>query len=688
MNWLITRRTSIGYFLVSYLSIFLLSVFLNVGADLRVTSDGVLARSLISSLILWYALYLTSFSRLLYGITLTILAFLLTLKIYYAHVLGVHIEPAVFEGMFDTSPEEVARLGSLKPVAILLAMLLFLMVGVEFGWLKAREFRQRVAWHFIKWLIVLVVLGGYSFATGRLGAAELQRLAEQAFPVNFVKQFAIAARARYRLYVANTKKVDIASKYPFALHDKTSLTVVFIRAESLRSRSFPLVKDVRDRDNMLPDIGRMVVLRNMFSYDNYTQAAVPWMLSRSVDDHLLNEKSFISVLRKLGFDTTWLGCDNSNIAGFATPIVNYSLEADRALFVGKLGDWLKQQPVGTIRRLVGPSFHDERQFAYLLANLGDRDNGRQFFWVEMNGSHVPWRGFSEAYVYARPLCDKLLDEVYSCPREAAASSYNSTVLFTQHALRSLINKLKDRNAIVFFASDHGESTGEGGLYGHGFMLPNGSRRIRDQINPAFMVWMSDRFVATHHDALEALQAHSQDYARHDVIFHSVLDVLGVDSPIVDRKKSLFSPAFVARPRFVEYRYKSKGGKVFIADYNRVEFGFTNLDALPGEVAELALDLPGSDRLIEIGLSDRYTNSNFTGRIGYELRQGGKIIAHGDIAEKNDRSGRRVLVDLSRSHHLVFRLIASDKVEKGWSWGAAAKTTIRLHEVESIGHAKR
>ena len=145
MTWLAARRASIGYFLVSYLSIFLLSVFLNVGADFRITSDGVLARSMISSLILWYTLYLTSFNRILYGMMLTILALLLTLKIYYAHVLGVHIEPAVFEGMFDTSPEEVARLGSLKPVAILLAMLLFLMVGVEFGWLKAREFRHRGA---------------------------------------------------------------------------------------------------------------------------------------------------------------------------------------------------------------------------------------------------------------------------------------------------------------------------------------------------------------------------------------------------------------------------------------------------------------------------------------------------------------------------------------------------------------
>ena len=688
MNWLAARRASIGYFFLSYISIFLLSVFLNVGADFRVTSDGVLARSLISSLILWYALYLTSFNRILYGMMLTILALLLTLKIYYAHVLGVHIEPAVFEGMFDTSPEEVARLGSLKPVAILLAMLLFLMVGVEFGWLKAREFRHRVAWHFVKWLIVLIVLGSYSFATGRLSAVELERLAEQAFPVNFLKQFTIAAKARYRLYVANKEKVDIASKYPFSLDGKAPLMVVFVRAESLRSRSFPLVEGRRDVGNMLPDIGRMVVLPNIFSYDNYTQAAVPWMLSRSVDDRLLNEKSFISVLRKLGFDTTWLGCDNSNIAGFATPIVNYSMEADRSLFVGKLEDWIKQQPQGIIRRLVGPhGGSDARQFGYLLYNLGDKDEKRQFFWVEMNGSHVPWRGFSEAYIYAQPLCDKSLDEVYSCSQEEASNSYNSTVLFAQHLLRRLIEKLKDRNAIVFFASDHGESTGEDGLYGHGFMLPSGARRIRDQINPAFMVWASDRFVASHPEVMETLQAHSGSYARHDVIFHSVLDVLGVDSPIIDRKKSLFSPSFVARPPFVEYRYKSKNGKVFIADYNKIEFGFMGSDAVPGEVAELGIDLPGDDRLVEIELSDRYSNEKFPGRITYELKQSEKVIASGDIVEKNDDPGKRVVVDLSRSHHLVFRLIASKKVEKGWAWGAAAKTTIKFHEVDSSRRAE-
>ncbi len=589
-----SRRKGFLYYLISFVGVFLLGLFVNQEGGGELVDRGVLLRSLVTGLVVWYVLYLASFNRVLYGTAVLLLGVLLTIRVYYVHILGLHIEPAIFEGMFDTSPDEVARLGSVKPLVIFVIVVIYLLVVAEFGWLKRQHLRRRLLVHGAKWGVAILVLIGYLVTTTHVVPGGITAVVEEAFPGRILQSLTEAAKARYRMYKANSEKVDLTTRHSFRLSDDNPVIVVFMRGESLRSRSFPIDRDVISPVNQLPDSGEYVFLDNVFSYANYTQAAVPWMLSRSVGDKLLNEKSFISVLKSLGFDTTWLGCDRSDVTSFAAPIVNYSLEADRALFAGQLEQWVADHPEGYVFRLVGGFFNDSMQIAYLLSDVKkNRDSGRAFYWVEMNGSHVPWRGFAEDYIYARPICDRVLDEVFECSEKEAVNAYNSTILASQHALRLLLEALSDKNSVVVFAADHGESTGENGLYGHGFMLPEGSRHIRDQVNPAMMVWMSERFAESHKDQLVALKENAGSYMRHDVIFHSILDVLGVESEVIDRSKSVFSRSFVSRPRFVEYRYEVLGGKVIEQGYNRLVFEIDLQTLSKGGTAMLKL-IFGSD----------------------------------------------------------------------------------------------
>jgi glucan phosphoethanolaminetransferase (alkaline phosphatase superfamily) len=483
----------------------------------------------------------------------------------------VHIEPSIFEGIFDTNFDEVKRLGSSKPIFIFLIILLYLIVIIEFSWFKTFTFKKRVKVHLFKVVILIGLLVSYGVYRDNLHLKSLTKFVQTVYPVSFINSFYKATKARYKLYKMNKSKIDIVKKYNFTRDKDANFIVVFVRGESLRARSFPITDKNIPLQYRLDDLNNTVFYDNVYSYANYTQAAVPWMLTRSVDDKLQNEKSLISVVRDVGFDTTWIGCDHSNLANFATPIVNYSLEANRSLFLGKLHDWqINNQILGKLHdcqinnqnkklkennrfpqqkyfnEVVGSNSHDGLQFSYILSKINSSiDKKNYFFWLEMNGSHVPWTTLvPEKFRLYKPFCSKVIDEIKECSEKEAKNAYNNTILYTQYLLKKLILSLEHKNAIVFFASDHGESTGESGYYGHGFMLPEDKRKIRDQINPAFMIWMSDKFRKQHKKEYEALKNNSEKTMKHNILFHSILDILGIKSSIIDKRNSIFRDEFI------------------------------------------------------------------------------------------------------------------------------------------------
>lgn len=78
--------------------------------------------------------------------------------------------------------------------------------------------------------------------------------------------------------------------------------------------------------------------------------------------------------------------------------------------------------------------------------------------------------------------------------------------------------------MVFYASDHGESLGENGLYLHGapwFMAP------LQQIKVPMMVWLSDRFQQSLGVSMACLSRKSAEPLSHDNIFSSILGLADI-----------------------------------------------------------------------------------------------------------------------------------------------------------------
>ena len=113
------------------------------------------------------------------------------------------------------------------------------------------------------------------------------------------------------------------------------------------------------------------------------------------------------------------------------------------------------------------------------------------------------------------------------------NAYDNTIRYTDFLLDSLINTLRtmeDWNSAMIFISDHGESLGENKMFMHGLPM---KLAPKVQYEIPFLVWTSEGF-RTYKQATELPDVLEQHY-----IFHSVLNLLSIQSPAYNKDYDIF-----------------------------------------------------------------------------------------------------------------------------------------------------
>ena len=139
-----------------------------------------------------------------------------------------------------------------------------------------------------------------------------------------------------------------------------------------------------------------------------------------------------------------------------------------------------------------------------------------------------------------PECD--LPNLRNCDRAAINNSYDNTILYTDFFVSRVIDELSRRSAefdtAVLYVSDHGESLGENGLYLHGFPY---SMAPREQIEVPMLFWASPGFYADRaHVDPQCLRRSAEHDTSHDAIFHTLLPIFGLESPLYDEGLDLLA----------------------------------------------------------------------------------------------------------------------------------------------------
>lgn len=120
-----------------------------------------------------------------------------------------------------------------------------------------------------------------------------------------------------------------------------------------------------------------------------------------------------------------------------------------------------------------------------------------------------------------------------CSQAALVNAYDNSIVYTDHVLSAALDWLTARRThhatALLYVSDHGESLGENNLYLHG--LPY-ALAPREQTHVPLLLWLGDWGTAGANatsDSRACLAGQLDALLTHDLLFHSVLGLLGVQA---------------------------------------------------------------------------------------------------------------------------------------------------------------
>jgi len=160
--------------------------------------------------------------------------------------------------------------------------------------------------------------------------------------------------------------------------------------------------------------------------------------------------------------------------------------------------------------------------------------------MHMMGNHGPayFRRYPPELKRFVPACERI--ELRDCSREEIVNAYDNAILYTDRVLASTIRFLATQgarfDAALFYASDHGESLGENGLYLHGlpYLLAP-----REQLEVPMFWWLPPEAARGLNVDVECLRRKAGARASHDNLYHSVLGLLAVETARYRPERDLF-----------------------------------------------------------------------------------------------------------------------------------------------------
>jgi lipid A ethanolaminephosphotransferase len=153
--------------------------------------------------------------------------------------------------------------------------------------------------------------------------------------------------------------------------------------------------------------------------------------------------------------------------------------------------------------------------------------------LHMIGSHGPsyYLRYPPEFDRFAPTCKTA--ELNNCTAEEIVNAYDNTILYTDHILASMIDILDGQDRVLstlFYASDHGESLGENGLYLHGapyFMAPDYQTRV------PMLLWFGKGYGDTFEIDTGCVAQKANTPTSHDNIFSTVLRLADVHTQVID-----------------------------------------------------------------------------------------------------------------------------------------------------------
>lgn len=309
---------------------------------------------------------------------------------------------------------------------------------------------------------------------------------------------------------------------------RTPRLIVWVVGETARAANWGLNGYARHTTPRLRQVPHLISFTQAHACGTSTEVSLPCLFSpfgrADYDEERIRaSESVLQLLARAGWDVLWLD-NQSGCKGVCAGLPTRELRrgSDPKLCPG--GECLDGVLVRELQReLATRAAHGQSRDAVIV--------------LHQMGNHGP--AYSERYPadaapYA-PACNRA--ELRECTRAEIVNAYDNAIRYTDTVLADTIGVLsafdadqrqrgQPVNVALLYASDHGESLGEAGIYLHGMPY---AIAPREQLEIPMLAWFARSAEGFGVDAACLLKRATQPVS-HDNLFHTVLGLADVRTP--------------------------------------------------------------------------------------------------------------------------------------------------------------
>lgn len=376
---------------------------------------------------------------------------------------------------------------------------------------------------------------------------ELDRLGKT-YPFGAAMAVARATQIRSQLVNRDDLKHDLAAEPEPAevLAGRRDLHVLML-GETCRYGSFSLHGYERPTSPRLQATPGLLDFTNVVAPASYTSLSVPMILTPAepgTHEQAARMPSIASVFRAAGYKVYWLSTQMKH--GFGdTSCSLYAQDADAAEFLsGKVdatgvGSYASVHDSALVPAFRQVLARQEPRVLVILHSMGSHSNYADRYPPEF-----------EKYPVDRAACPvaRMKPALSDEDRKNLLNAYDNSILFTDYVLAELIGVLREQDdaaASFCFIPDHGENGGDAAV----LPFAHGTNSV-DVLHVPMFLWLSPGYEATRTAKASTLRARLNEPFSAANTFHTIIDLAGIRSPVLQPSKSLCSAMYHAGARHV------------------------------------------------------------------------------------------------------------------------------------------
>ena len=443
--------------------------------------------------------------------------------IYASAIRGFSLTPSLLLALFITNVNEVKAIISLADIAICLTLTSLASIAI----LKAKNitFKFNYKVFTLSFLICLLLSLSLTPKLINKDMPESNERRKKPYRFYYITNFELSSPfaffssfAKLGFTLFNTKASTPITLFYSPKTFDNDLVIIYLIGETLR---FDRLSINGNKNNTTPNLIKQAKLGKLFNFgkepskscDTMTLLSTPCMLSGSQDG---TQYDLFKVFKTAGFESFF-----------------YSVHSARNLKPIKASVYKNATHKFN-------AFYNDLEIPAAIKSIINKNQGKKMFIaMQMLGSH----NIGVENILSSKYPDRILKpyckspDISHCETQVMFNSYDNTVTLTDIMLGDFFEIVKDKNAIVFFSSDHGQILGEDGNFGHGITKPDGTKPSLQYNVPAF-IWMSEKYQQLHPQIhKQILAASKKGSTNHLQIYQSIIACSGIKPDGLDLKNA-------------------------------------------------------------------------------------------------------------------------------------------------------